>query len=163
MRVRQTVRFDRLSQQLSRLRFAGLHPRFSHQEGGTALVETAVTLPAFTLLLFGIFQFSMAITSYLGCVYTIRSVTRYAGMHSLNSGSPASVAQLQTMVLAGSFIPQGSSTVVSVGYFTYVGSSSGNLPGNVVAVSVQYPQSIIVPFYGRTFTMSTITYRLILH
>ena len=120
-------------------------------------------MPAFVLLLFGIFEFSTALTGYLGSTYAVRTAARYGGLHSSTSVDPASVSTIQAMVLAGPFVPSGSSTTVSVSYNTYQGASSGNMVGNLLYIQISYPQTISLPGFRMTFNIGTAAYRMILH
>ncbi len=136
-------------------------PHLLRAQNGDSIIETAVVLPAFTLLLFGIFQFSLGLTSYLGSAYAIRAAARYAGVHSLTSLAPASSTDIQNLVKASPFVPSAAGTAINVSYLTYAGSAAGNYTGNFVSVQISYPQSISIPFYSNTFTISSLCYRFI--
>ena len=133
------------------------------RESGYAILEMAIVMPAFALLLFGIFEFSVAITGYLGSCYAVRTTARFGALHSLTSMDPAAITDLQTMVKAGPFVPSGNSTSVTISYVTYQGSTSGNLVGNVLCVQIVYPQTISLPGFSQTFNIGSTAYRMILH
>jgi Flp pilus assembly protein TadG len=127
---------------------------------GSGLIESALVLPVIFLLLFGIFEFSMGMASYLSATYSLRMAARYAGMHSLTSLSPASATYLSNLVTTSLFLPFGSSPTVTVSYYT-VGAASGNFVGNVVILKVAWSQSISVPLYSTVLPLSNQTYRMI--
>ena len=133
------------------------------RDSGYAVIEMAIVMPAFVLLLFGIFEFSIGMTGYLGSCYAVRTTARYAGLHSSTSADPASASALQAMVLAGPFVPGGSSTTVTVTYATYQGASSGNMVGNLVCMQVSYYQTISLPGLTTGFNVGSTVYRMILH
>ena len=144
---------------------AGLRPLASilHREGGYAVIEMAIIMPAFVLLLFGMFEFSVGLTGYLGSSYAARTTARFGGLHSLTSVDPAAITDLQTMVKAGPFVPPGSSTTVTISYVSFQGTSSGNYVGNVISVQIGYPLTISVPGFVRTINIGSTAYRMIQH
>ena len=117
-------------------------------------------MPAFTLLLLGIFQFSMALTGYLSAEYAINIATRYAALHSSTSLAPCSSADIQNMIQSSLFTPSAAPTSISVAYYQYA-SAGGNVVGNVIYVSAIFSQTISVPFYNRTFSIRSNDYRVI--
>ena len=132
-----------------------------HRQDGDSMIEMALVLPPFFLLLFGIFSFSMTMVSYLSATYWLRAAARYGGMHSLTSISPASTAYLSNMITSNIFLPSGSSQPPVITYSTYLGAASGNYVGNVIIVTIAWTQTINVPLYFKTLSLQTQTYRMI--
>ena len=133
---------------------------FYSDECGQAILETAIVMPGFVLLLFGSARFSMALTSYHGGSYAIRSAARYGSTHSATSPSPAAVADIQHLVAVAPFVPAGAQ--INVSYVGYQGAASGNYTGNVLYVQLQYSQTISLVGYSKTFTVTSSTFRYIL-
>ena len=131
------------------------------RQEGSGLIEVAVVLPVFCLLLFGIFAFSMAMVSYLSATYWLREAARYAGMHSLTSISPASPAYLSNLVTSNIFLPGGTTPTVTVNYVYYVGAANGNYVGNGVELILSWTQNINVPLFSTTLPLQSLTYRFI--
>ena len=134
--------------------------RSIRQENGDAIIEMAIVLPAFTLLLFGIFQFSTAVSGYLSAEYAVNLTTRYAAIHSNTSLVPCSVTDIQNMVKANLFFANAVPANVSVAYYQFA-PSSGNVIGNVVSISLVYSQTVSVPFYNHTFSIGSGDYRVV--
>ena len=132
------------------------------REEGDAIIEMAIVLPAFTLLLFGIFQFSMAIAGYLSAEYAINLATRYAAIHSNTSLAPCSTTDIQNLVNANLFFANATPANVSVAYYQFA-SSGGNTVGNVVFVNLVYSQTVSIPFYNHTFSIGSNDYRVVSH
>jgi Flp pilus assembly protein TadG len=65
-------------------------------ERGSELVELAVILPVFFLLLFGLFNFSIVLFGYSNATYATRAATRYAALHSSTSLVPSTTASIQS-------------------------------------------------------------------
>jgi Flp pilus assembly protein TadG len=133
----------------------------ARRQDGSSMVEIALLLPAFCMLMFGVFAFSMMMVSYLSATYWLREAARYGGMHSLTSISPASTSNVSNMITSNIFLPSGSSPTISVSYVSYLGAASGNYVGNAVLVTVAWTQTISIPFYSRTLSLQNQTYRMI--
>jgi Flp pilus assembly protein TadG len=131
------------------------------RQNGDAIIETAAVLPAFTLLLFGVFQFSLGLTRYLGAAYAIRAAARYASVRSNTSLAPASATDVQNFVKASPFVPSVAGTTIAVTYITTSGGGSTNVVGSGVYLTINYPQAISMPFYSHTFTINNVCLRYI--
>jgi Flp pilus assembly protein TadG len=125
------------------------------------MIEIALVLPPFCMLLFGVFAFSMVMVSYLSATYWLREATRYGSMHSLTSISPASASYVSNLITSNIFLPSGSLPTITVSYVSYVGGATGNYVGNAVLVTVAWTQTINMPFYFKTLSLQNQTYRLI--
>lgn len=125
------------------------------------MVETALVLPAFCLLLFGIFSFSMLLISYLSATYCLRQAARYGGLHSSTSTSPASVNYLTNLVTSNMFLPSATAPTITVSYVNYFGSANGNYVGNLVVMTMNWSQFIDIPFYSITLSLNNQISRMI--
>jgi Flp pilus assembly protein TadG len=144
---------------MSRLR-SGLQ-RARNAQGGSSMVETALVLPAFCLLLFGIFSFSMLLISYLSATYCLRQAARYGGLHSLTSTSPASINYLTNLVTSSIFLPSATAPTITVSYVNYFSGVNGNYVGNAVVMTMNWSQLVNIPFYSTILSLSNQTYRMI--
>jgi Flp pilus assembly protein TadG len=135
-----------------RLRGRGL----KDQDGGT-LLEMALVLPPFFLLLFGLFEFSIVLMGYCSATYACRVGARYASLHSTTSLAPCNAACLTSLVTAQMWAPSGT---VSVSAPTYTPS---NTVGSTVKVSVTvaYPTALAV-ISTATITISGTAQRTIM-
>lgn len=108
-------------------------------EGGT-LVETAIVLSTFFLLLFGIFSLSIALFGYDNATYASRAAARYASMHSSTSQTPCNAACVQSYVDQYLYAAPTSGVRVNTSY------GSGNSVGSTVTVSVTITYNTLIPF-----------------
>ncbi len=137
--------------------------RQAKNDSGSMLVETAVVLPVYLLLTFGFFIFAMGFTSFMSATYAARLGARYGAMHSLSSGSPDSVTDVQTLVRDNMFTPGAvSSPAIIVDYGNRTSGTGGNYTGDLIGVGIVWAQNITIPFYGsKTIYVSTEAYRVI--
>lgn len=127
-----------------------------------AVVELALLMPLFILMSFGTFECSMALMNYVNASYAIRVGARYAGLHSSTSLSPATTAQIQSIVASNIFVANVTSGSVNVSYSTLSGGAGGNYVGNVAGVGILWGQNMNIPFYGKSnFSVRCQTYRVI--
>jgi Flp pilus assembly protein TadG len=134
--------------------------RLSLDQRGDGLIETAVVLPVFLIIFFGITQYAIVLLTYCNATYACRLASRYASMHSSTSLAPDTVSQIQGLVTSRLFINPGITPTVSVNYYTQalspVSYSVGNSPGYVVQVSVTWTQTLkLLPQNISTFSVST--------
>ena len=136
--------------------------RLSSERGGT-IVEMAIVLPVFLIMLVGIMQCSILLFNYCNAVYSVRAASRYASLHSGSSGNPATAAAVNSIVagnlrLAGS----GSTPAVMLLYGNSGGPDGGNYVGDLVGVGIVWANYPIVggnqPFY-----IAAQSYRIISH
>jgi len=115
------------------------------QSGGT-LLEMAVVLPPFFLLLFGLFEFSIVMLGYCCAAFAGREAARYASVHSSTSVSPCTTASIQALAKTQIWAPSATITVTPTW-------PSGNTVGNTVkiSISVAYPVGLAV------ISLSTVT------
>jgi len=106
------------------------------------LIEMAIVLPVFFLLLAGIFTFSMVLFGRGNVICAANAAARYAAVHSATAVVPSTIASVTAY--AQSFLigaPSGGSSV----QVTY---SAGNTVGGNVTVVVTTTYSAAIPFYG---------------
>jgi len=126
----------------------GLAPSLAKDQHGNTLVEMAIVLPCFFLLLFGLFQFAQICYGYNAANYAVREATRYASLHSLNSVSPATFTSIENLVvpyMAGNgakLSPANCPT--SCFSVTYSGTQT---PGNTVTVAAGLQYCINLPYW----------------
>lgn len=131
------------------------HPRGGGEEGQT-LIEMAVALPVFCMMLFGIFGFAIVLFGWCNITYASRAAARYASLHSGTSLVPATTATVSAVVTPYlvAVAAGGSSTTV-----TY---TPGNTIGATVKVSVSAKYNVVMPFTSyNSFTMTSAAQRTI--
>jgi Flp pilus assembly protein TadG len=134
--------------------------RAAPDQHGDGLIETAVVLPVFLMILFGIAQYAIVLLAYCNATYACRLASRYASMHSASSLAPDSISQLQGIVTARLFLNPAITPTVSVNYYTLslspVSYAVGNNVGYAVQVSVTWTQTLkLLPSNINTFSVST--------
>jgi len=140
------------------VRLPGIAPRTRLAgESGGAILEMAVAIPLYLLVIFGIFEYSIILFTYCNATYASRYAARYASMHSTSSLAPATVSQIQSMTTSMLFLSSVLTPTVSVSYLNpSTGASSTNTVGNIVQVNVSWTQTVKVPF-GNTQSVSVAT------
>jgi len=124
-----------------------LRRRRTPADSGSAIVEMAVALPLFLLVVFGVFEYALVLFTYCNATFACRHSARYAAMHSTASIAPATVSQLQTMTKSLLFLSSNLSPTVSVSYLNpNNGNASTNTVGNVVEIGVSWSQTVKIPF-----------------
>jgi len=127
-----------------------------------AVIELALLMPLFILTSFGTFECGMALMNYVNATYAIRVASRYASIHSSSSLSPATTAQIQSIVASNIFVANVTSGNVYVTYSTLSGGTGGNNVGSLVGVRIVWGQNLNIPFYGKSnFNVNSQTYRVI--
>ena len=126
--------------------------RLRAEHGGT-LLETALVLPPFFLLLFGLFEFSIVLCGYCSSTYVSRIAVRYASMHSATSLAPCTSTCISTIVRAHIWAPSGSVTVIPTW-------SPGNTVGSTINISISIAYPVGLPFIP-AMTMTSSAQRVI--
>jgi Flp pilus assembly protein TadG len=127
---------------------------------GQTIVETALVLPTFVLVIFGLAQFSILLLSYCNASYACRMAVRYASVHSTQSLAPMNRAQLQSMVNSQLFLGSAITPTVTPSYCTAtLVCNTTNTIGNLVLVTVSWNQTLKIP-YIRTITIPVSTQEL---
>jgi len=130
--------------------------RALRDQRGSTLLEMAVVLPPFFLLLFGLFEFSIVLLGYCSASFACREAARYASVRSSTSISPCTTASIQALVKTQIWAPSATVTVTPTW-------ASGNTIGDPVkiSVSVAYPVGLAVISVS-TVTVTASTQRTIM-
>jgi hypothetical protein len=123
------------------------------EESGATLIEMAVVLPTFFLLLFGFFNIAIALFGYCDASYAANVAARYASLHSLTSSSPATVASVKAVITASLYIPGGGTPTLIVSY-----SANGNIVGQPVGIGIVYPIGAGMALKNYSVTAQTFRY-----
>ena len=110
------------------------------EDSGSNLVETALVLPMFFMLVFSVISFALLFFAYCNATYAARTGVRYAVVHSSTSLAPCDATSLQgivTPLLWGA--PSGGVVVTPLW-------SSGNTIGNVVSITVKMTYTNGLPY-----------------
>jgi Flp pilus assembly protein TadG len=122
---------------------------------GQTIIEMAVALPSFLLLLLGIFNFSMVMFDYENATFACRVGARYASVNSASSRSPCTATSVKAMIQPYLWTPA-NSTTVSVSW------PNGNSVGSTVSVSITVVFPLAIPFFsGTSVTVGTSEQRTI--
>jgi Flp pilus assembly protein TadG len=100
-------------------------------DAGSDLVEIALVLPVFFILIFGIMNFAIVLFAYCNATFAARNAVRYAVVHSSTSLSPCTATTLQNIVNPYLWGAPSGGTVVTPAW------NASNTIGNVVSVTVQ--------------------------
>jgi Flp pilus assembly protein TadG len=133
---------------------------------GSTMVETVLVLMLALTVIFGIMEFGRAIFTYHAISNAARLGSRYAIVHGANcipSGCTATQASVQTFVRNSTpGVTPSNMTVTPVWSGTDLNggacSSSAENPGCTVTVTVTYPFTYILKYFGfggRAFTISS--------
>jgi Flp pilus assembly protein TadG len=114
--------------------------RAGREDDGGTLVETALVLSTFFLLLFGIFSLAVALAVYDNATFASRAGARYASMHSPTSQTPCNAACVQSYADQFLYATAGSVVTVNTSYGT------SNAVGNTVTVSITIKYPTLIPF-----------------
>ena len=137
--------------------------RALRQESGATMVEIAVTLPIFSLLLFGLINFALVIFGFCNVTYASRFAARYASLHSSTSQVPATTTSVQSIVAPFIFQYPANTSSTTLFYVQQYAASNGNLIGNAAGVTVSITYTLVMPFF--TFqgpALSSTSYGLII-
>jgi Flp pilus assembly protein TadG len=132
-------------------------------ESGAAMIEMAIALPIYLLIVFGLFECSIVLSTYCSATYACRDGARYASLHSASSLSPASVSQISAMVQSELFLRATMAPTVNVTYTNpSTGATATNAVGNMVLVSASWGQTLTIPFLSsQNFTIATQAYQVV--
>ena len=110
------------------------------------VIETAVALPIFLVVVFGIFEFSIVLLAYCNVTTACIQATRYASLNSSSSLSPDTTTQLQSMVTSNLFVGGSVTPTVTVSYLTPSLQTGSNTVGNLVMIKASWSQTVTIPF-----------------
>jgi len=126
------------------------------RDEGQTLIEMAVTLPVFMMLLCGIASFAIVLFGWCNITYGARAAARYASIHSNTSLVPATTATVTAVVTPFLY------AVATGGATTTVTYLPANTIGAKVSVNVQAKYGVTMPFTTYTsFTVASTAQRTI--
>ncbi len=117
-----------------------LGKRLADDDGG-AVLEVAVVMPVFLLMVIGAMQFAIVLFGYCSASYAVRNAARYASVHSSTSLNPATSTSVQQTVTPWLWMGSVVGTPVLA-----VSWSGGNNIGAPVRVSLTQTYSTVLPF-----------------
>jgi Flp pilus assembly protein TadG len=109
-------------------------------ENGGTLLEMALVLPAFFMLLFGLVNFAETMFEYTNATYACRTAAHYASLHSTTSSVPCNATCVQNIVTPILYIPAYATATVTTTY------GSSNTVGSTVKVATTIDSYISIPF-----------------
>lgn len=122
--------------------------RTLHQESGSGLLEFALVLPVFFLLVFGFIDFALVMANVCNATFATRSALRYTSLHSQTSYVPAKPDDV-TNIVTPFLLPYPRSTSK-----TTLSYSKGNTVGSLATIEVDLTYRLILP--GLTMDAFTI-------
>lgn len=125
---------------------------------GQAMVEFAMVVTVYLLLLFGIMMMTLSVYYYNTVCSAAREAVRYAIVHSPSSASPATTAQIQQIAINNAVNLVSSQLTVTVSW-----PADANLPSQKDAeVNVSYQYQLHVPFMSAvTMTVASTAQMLV--
>lgn len=110
------------------------------EQRGNAMIETALALTVFFMLLFGIVEIGRAIWMRSTMTYLSHEGARWASVRGGASDAPVTPAEVEAYVKRIAVGVDHSALVVKTSFVP------DNRPGSAVQVQVEYPFSYLVPF-----------------
>ncbi len=136
-------------------------PAGLRDECGSTLVEMAIVLPIFVLLMVGLMELSITLYNYCNAASAVRAAGRYASLHSCTSGNPATQAQINSIVTGNLHLAGANAPAVLLDYGDRTsGTCNGNYVGDLVGVGIVWSSPGILPWKG-SFYLSSEAYRVI--
>ncbi|MFI5259547.1 MAG: TadE/TadG family type IV pilus assembly protein [Candidatus Limnocylindrales bacterium] len=134
-----------------------IHPTMRHAARGQALVEFAVALTVFVVLLMGVFDFGMAIYKYNGVAQAAREIARVASVHQgsdFSSSQITGVVATQQGLIPGLSSPSFTCQTITGGAVALVNNACPTTAFVNVTVTAQY--HALTPLLGLlgTWTMT---------
>ena len=132
--------------------------RHASRSRGQAMVEFALVIPVFLLILAGLLDFGFMLYSRMGVINASREGARAA----VTAADPTTIPSVATGAARNSATGIGSSIAVSTSCVHIVSAScdwstkTSSQPGDAVAVTVTYTYHTFFPlFFGATIPMSS--------
>jgi Flp pilus assembly protein TadG len=119
---------------------AATSPRTQANQRGAAMVEMALALPIYFLLVYGVIQLSFVLFGFCNATYACRMAARYAAVHGAGSTSACTSAQLKTIVMRYLWGAPSTGTTVNSTW------TPDNNPGSTVTVSITIIYPTAIPF-----------------
>ncbi len=124
---------------------------------GSAMIEYALVLSVFFMLIWGFIQFSLILFGFNNATYASRIAIRYAVVHGSTATytcTSTDISNIITPLLWGA--PSGGTTIVTTW-------NPNNTPGSTVSIKVAIQYTPAIPFFPRkAFTVGTTAYGTIL-
>ncbi len=117
---------------------------------GANMVESALTLTAFMLLVFGIVGFGFVMWGYTWTSHAAREATRWAAVRGKDSGLTIAASDVTTYVTSNNLGLNAANIAVST-----VWDDANHTPGTYVQVTVSYQIPQYVPFVSAMTVSST--------
>ena len=125
---------------------------------GNALVESALVLWPFLLLVFGLIQIGFIIWSNNTLAYAVDAGVRYASLNGARSSTPATETSIRQSVIDNATGLNPAILTVNVVW------TPSNRPGNTVSVTASYPvQTMISTVWTQSFALTASSQLLILN
>jgi Flp pilus assembly protein TadG len=126
-------------------------------EDGGAVLEVALVMPVFLLMVMGAMQFGIVLFGYCAASFAARNAVRYASVHSSASLNPATVTTVQQAITPWLWMGSAVGTpVVAVSW------PSGNSVGYPVQVTLTQTYNVVLPFTPRKqLTMNCVASRIV--
>jgi Flp pilus assembly protein TadG len=115
-----------------------IHRRRLRAQRGNALLESALVLWPFMLLVLGIVQISFAIWANGTLVYSVDTAVRYASLNGARSSAPASVDDIKQVLRDNATALETSKLTIEVTW------NPNNRPGSTVKVYASYALPTLV-------------------
>ena len=112
------------------------------RQRGSALVESALTLVVFMMVIFGLMEFGRMVWAYNLVSHAAREGTRYAMVHGRNSSHPATADGIRSVVKGQAVGLDPASLLVNVSWIP------DNKPGSAVKVALRYTLSSMTNLAG---------------
>ena len=112
------------------------------RQRGSALVESALTLVVFMMVIFGLMEFGRMVWAYNLVSHAAREGARYAMVHGKNSSHPATADGIRSVITSQAVGLDPSGLQVNVSWIP------DNKPGSAVKVAVQYTFSAATSMVG---------------
>jgi Flp pilus assembly protein TadG len=118
-------------------------PTRKRSQRGNAMLEGALSIWVFVMLMLGLMEFSMAVYAYNFVTYAANEAARYASLHGANASPAVTSTQITQRVQKQAAALLASRLTVEVwgGNGTQSNANlwpTGNQPGNVATVKVSY-------------------------
>ncbi len=127
------------------------------RQKGSAMIEYALVLSVFFMLIWGFIQFSLILFGFNNATYASRIAIRYAVVHGSTATytcTSTDISNIITPLLWGA--PSGGTTIVTTW-------NPNNTPGSTVSIKVAIQYMPAIPFFPRkAFTVGTTAYGTIL-
>jgi Flp pilus assembly protein TadG len=112
----------------------------------SVVIETAVSLSIFLMVVFGVFELSIVLLTYCNVTTACSQTTRYASIHSDSSLSPDTTTQLQSMFTSKLFLVGNPTPTFTVTYLTQNLQAGTNTVGGLVQITASWKQTVALPF-----------------